>query len=241
MSKKAAIAIFIALLIPVVSYLVVKQVSEDAIVMPRRFLMDSVITKTVDGKTTTDTAWHKTADISLTNQLGEAVNLYDVKNKIVVMDFFFTRCPNICPVMTQNMAKLQQSFSHFTKGRNVIDSSIVQFVSFTIDPERDSVGALRRYADKYHVNHDNWWMLTGEKKKIYDFALNEVKLGLVDGEGVDTSFIHSQKFVLLDKDYVVRGYYNGLDTTSLAAMAKDIGVLMLERDKKKKMNIFQAQ
>jgi protein SCO1/2 len=139
------------------------------------------------------------------------------------------------------MAKLQQSFSHFTKGRNVIDSSIVHFASFTVDPDRDSVAALRRYAEKYRINHDNWWMLTGDKKKIYDFALNEIKLATVDGEGVDTSFIHSQRFVVLDKEYVVRGYYNGLDTTSLATMAKDIGLLMLERDKKKKRKIFEAQ
>ena len=60
-----------------------------------------------------------------------------------------------------------------------------------------------------------------------------------DGEGVDTSFIHSQKFVLLDKDYVVRGYYNGLDTACSSDLAKDIGLLMLEKDKKKKINIFQ--
>jgi protein SCO1/2 len=138
------------------------------------------------------------------------------------------------------MARLQQSFSHNNKdGRKVIDSSIVRFVSFSIDPERDSVPVLKRYADKFAVDHDNWWMLTGNKKTIYDFALNELKLGLVDGEGVDTSFIHTQKFVLLDKDYVVRGYYNGLDTTSLATLAKDIGLLMLEKDKNKKFNIFQ--
>ncbi|MGI8634985.1 MAG: SCO family protein, partial [Segetibacter sp.] len=135
---------------------------------------------------------------------------------------------------------LQQSFSHNNKdGRKIIDSSIVRFLSFSIDPQRDSVPALRRYADKFGVDHDNWWMLTGNKKTIYDFVLNELKLGLVDGEGVDTSFIHSQKFVLLDKDYVVRGYYNGLDTASLSTLAKDIGLLMLEKDKKKKFNIFE--
>jgi protein SCO1/2 len=136
------------------------------------------------------------------------------------------------------MAKLQQSFSHYNRGRKVIDSSIARFISISIDPERDSVAALKKYADKFKVNHDNWWMLTGNKKEIYDVALNELKLGLQDGEGVDTSFIHSQKFVLLDKDYLVRGYYNGLDTTSLALLAKDIGLLMLEKDKKKKRNIF---
>ncbi len=81
-------------------------------------------------------------------------------------------------------------------------------------------------------------MYAGNKKTIYDFALNELKVGVVD-EGVDTSFLHTEKFVLLDKDYVVRGYYNGLDTTSLSTLAKDISLLMLEKDKKKKLNIFQ--
>ena len=68
----------IALFIPVVSYFIVKVVSEDAVVMPRRFYMDSVITKTVDGKTTTDTVWHKTENITLVNQLGDTVSLYDI-------------------------------------------------------------------------------------------------------------------------------------------------------------------
>ena len=240
MNKKAVLALCIATIIPIASYLILKRTGEDAVAMPRRFLMDSVITKTIDGKTTTDTVWHKTENIRLINQLGDSVSLYDIQNRVIVADFFFTRCPSICPKMTANMARLQQSFSHNNKnGRKVIDSSIVRFLSFSIDPERDSVAALKKYADKFKVDHDNWWILTGNKKTIYDFALNELKLGLVDGEGVDTSFIHSQKFVLLDKDYVVRGYYNGLDTTSLSTLAKDIGLLMLEKDKTKKVNIFQ--
>jgi protein SCO1/2 len=240
MNRKTVLALCIATAVPIVSYLVLKKTGEDAVVMPRKFLMDSVVTKTVDGKTTTDTVWHKTQNITLVNQLGDTVSLYDINNRVIVADFIFTRCPNICPQMTANMARLQRSFSHNNKdGRKVIDSSIVRFISFTIDPERDSVAALRKYADKFGVDHDNWWMLTGNKKDIYDFALNEVKLGLVDGEGVDTSFIHTQKFVLIDKDFLVRGYYNGLDTTSLSLLAKDIGLLMLEKDKRKKINIFQ--
>ena len=238
MNKKAFIAIIIAIVLPVIGYFMVKSLSEEAVMMPRRFYEDSIIVQTVDGKTTTDTVWHQTANIRLVNQLGDTVNLYDIKNRVIVADFIFTRCPSVCPKMTQNMATLQQSFSHYSEGHKVIDSSIVRFVSFSIDPERDSVVVLKKYADKYGVNHDNWWLLTGNKKTIYDFALNELKLGLQDGEGVDTSFIHTQKFVVLDKDYVVRGYYNGLDTVELVKMAKDIGLLMLERDKKQKRNIF---
>ncbi len=239
MSKKALLALGIAILIPLSFYLIVKYTSEKAINMPRRFYVDSVITKVVDGKTMTDTVWHKSANFKLVNQLGDTVELYDIKNKVVVADFFFTRCPSICPTLTKNMAKLQQSFAHFSEGRRVIDSSIVRFISFSVDPERDSVTALKAFADRFGVDHDNWWMLTGQKKTIYDYAFNELKLGLVDGEGIDTAFIHTEKFVLLDRDYVVRGYYNGLDTTSLAKLAEDIGLLMLEKDKKKKRNLFR--
>jgi protein SCO1 len=239
MSKKALLALCIAILIPLTCYLIVKWTSEEAIVMPRRFYFDTTLTKTVDGKTTTDTVWHKTGNIKLVNQLGDSVSLYDIKNKVIVADFFFTRCPSICPTLTRNMARLQQSFSHYNEGRRVIDSSIVRFVSFTVDPERDSVTALKNYADRFGIDHDNWWMLTGPKKTIYDFAFNELKVGLVDGEGIDTSFIHTEKFVLLDRDYVLRGYYNGLDTASLSKLAEDIGLLMLEKDKKKKRNLFR--
>lgn len=240
MNKKAILALSIATFLPVIGYFMLKWAGEDAVVMPRRYLLDSLITTTVDGKTKTDSIWHKTANFTLLNQLGDTVSLYDIHNKIIVADFFFTRCPNICPQMTRNMARLQQSFLKRNKDqRRLVDTSIVKFLSFSIDPERDSVAALKRYADKFGVNHDNWWMLTGNKKSIYDFALNELKIGLVDGENVDTSFIHSEKFILLDKDYLVRGYYNGLDTTALAKLAKDIGLLMLEKDKKKKFNLFQ--
>ncbi|WP_207497287.1 SCO family protein [Aridibaculum aurantiacum] len=239
MNKKAALALAIAILIPLTCYLVIKFASDESIAMPPRYFADSVITKTVDGKTTTDTVWHKVGDITLVNQLGDTVSLYDIKGKMIVADFFFTRCPSICPTMTRHMAKMQQSFSHMREGRRVIDSTVVNFLSFSVDPERDSVPQLKQYADRFGVNHDNWWMLTGPKKEIYDFALNELKLGLQDGEGVDSSFIHSSKFVLIDRDYVVRGYYNGLDTTSLKKLSADIGLLMLEKDKKKKRNLFR--
>lgn len=239
MNKKAVLALILAILIPVICYYAVKWTSEEAIVMPRKYYMDSVITNVKDGKTTSDTIWHKSANITLVNQLGDTVSLYDIQNRVIVADFMFTRCPSICPTLTQNMARLQQSFSHYNLGRRVIDSSIVNFLSFSIDPERDSVKALKNYADKYGVDHDSWWMLTGPKKTIYDFALNEIKLGLVDGEGVDTSFIHTQKFVLMDRDYIVRGYYDGLDSIALKNLARDIALLMLEKEKSVKRNLFR--
>ncbi len=239
MNKNSALALALVILIPLTCYLIVKWKSDSDIAMPPRYYADTVLTKTVDGKTTTDTVWHKVGNVTLVNQLGDTVSLYDIQNRMIVADFFFTRCPSICPTMTRNMAKLQQSFSRLKEGRRVIDSSVVKFLSFSVDPERDSVPALKNYADRFHVNHDSWWMLTGPKKVIYDYALNELKLGLQDGEGVDSSFIHSPKFVLIDREKVVRGYYDGTDTLSLRKLAVDIGLLMLEKDKKKKRNLFR--
>jgi protein SCO1/2 len=230
-SKKALIAIVIALLIPFTGYLIMKKASERAINMPRRFYYDTVITRMKEGKQLTDTVWHAVENIRLTNQLGRSVSLYDdTKGKVIVADFFFTRCPSICPFLTANMKKLQDALE--TKDRfKELNPAFVQFISFSVDPERDSVPVLKAYADKFGVDPDLWWLLTGPKKEIYDFALNELKMGLVDGEGVDSNFIHTQKMVLLDKDHVVRGYYNGLDSVDLAKLANDIVFIMLEKDK----------
>lgn len=231
LSKKALIAILIALLIPITGYLIMKKASETSINMPKRYFYDTVITRMQDGKQLTDTVWHPLADIRLTNQLGQSVSLRnDTKGKVIVADFFFTRCPSICPHLTANMKKLQDAL--ITKDRfKEINPNFVQFISFSVDPERDSAKALKAYADKFGVDPDFWWMLTGPKKEIYDFALNELKMGLVDGEGVDSNFIHTQKMVLIDKDHVVRGYYNGLDSADLSKLASDLVFIMLEKDK----------
>ncbi len=224
-------------LLPVVSYLIVKKVSENAVIMPKRFFADSVIEKVAGGKKVSDTLWHHVSNIRLVNQLGDSVSLEDVRGKIIIADFFFTRCPSICPFLTRNMKSLQNAMRMKDYGKK-FDSSFVQFISFSVDPERDSAEALKKYADKYGVNHDTWWFLTGPKKTIYDFALDELKLGLQDGVGVDSNFIHTSKFVLLDRERIVRGYYNGLDTAGLSKLAEDLTLLMLEKDKKKKRSIF---
>ena len=149
---------------------------------------------------------------------------------MIVADFFFTHCPSICPKLTANIRKLQDALSTKDQFKQLNPASI-QFISFTVDPERDSVSVLRNYGDQYGINPDIWWLLTGPKKQIYDFSLNELKLGQSDGEGIDSNFIHTQKLVLLDKAHVVRGYYNGLDSVDLAKLANDMVFIMLEKDK----------
>ncbi len=239
MNKKALLSLAVALLLPVICYLILKQASDKAVDMPRRYLLDTVITRIDKGKEINDSIWHTTANIHLTNQLGDEVSLYDRPGKIMVLDFFFTHCHSICPKLTANMAKLQQSFIKGGDLRQKIDSSIVQFISFSVDPEHDSVNVLKNYADRYGVNHDNWWMLTGSKDSIYNFAFQELKVDKFSDEPISPDFVHTNRFVLLDKEYKVRGYYNGLDSISLSKLAKDIGLLMLEKDKKQKSEVFQ--
>jgi len=228
-------------MIPVICYLVVKYTSERSVVMPKKYYSDDIVEGVENGKRFSDTVWHRTENFRLVNQLGDSVELYDIQNKIIIADFFFSRCLGPCPKMTANMRKLQASFSQQKEGPKKVDSSIVHFLSFTVDPVYDSVPVLKAYADQFNATHDNWWFITGPKQEIYNFAINELKLGVEDrgGGSVDTSFIHSPTFVLLDKNFLVRGYYNGTDSIALSRLAKDVGLLMLEKDKKKPSTFLQ--
>lgn len=231
LSKKAFFSLLLVVGVPVAAYYTVKYLSEDAVDMPRRYFFDSVTERTDKGKRVRDTAWHRISNFRFANQLGDTVEADALKGKILIVDFFFTRCPNPCPTLTRNMKRMQDAY--------LKSDTLIHFLSFTVDPARDSVAALKRYADSYKVRHNNWWMLTGEKKAIYDLAFTEFKAGIVDGGEVDTAFLHTNKFYLLDKNRVIRGWYDGTDTTSLTRMARDISLLILEKDKTKKRNLFR--
>jgi protein SCO1/2 len=249
MNKKALYGILIALLIPLVAYLIMRTV--DTVAPPHRVFFDSVSAKISKGKEVTDTVWSRVPDFSFTNQSGQKVSWKDlmyqrndstIEGKIVVIDFFFTHCPTICPTMTRNMKRLRDNI----KNNNAVgdrEADFVQFLSVSVDPERDSVPELKKWADRFQINPENWWLLTGNKKEIYDWARNCLKLAIVDGGNVDTNFMHPQLFMLLDKDRVIRArkdengnvkMYNGLDSTDLKNLAEDIVLLSLEKNPKRK-------
>ena len=228
----------LAALLPLVSYFIVKRYSESAVVIPRHYLADTVLTTTKNGKLVTDTVWHRVPDFTLTNQLGHKVSLHDMMNgdstgKIIIADFFFTHCPTICPTLTGNMKRLEESITNSHRVGNKAPD-FLRFLSFSIDPERDSVERLKHWADRFQVDPDQWWLLTGDKKTIYDLSINHLKLAAVDGEGVDTGFIHTDIFVLIDRNRNIRGYYHGLDSVSLARLSRDIVLLTLEKDPNEK-------
>jgi protein SCO1/2 len=232
-NKNAFIAITVALLVPLVAYFIGKKYSYDAVTMPRHYIYDSTILKTVNGKQVEDTLWHQVPDFSLTNQLGKTVSWKDLEGKIVVADFFFTRCPTICVQLTQNMKRLQNGL---TNAQRAGDRSqrFVQFLSFSVDPERDSVAALKKWSDRFGINPESWWLLTGPKKEIYDLSIEHMKVMAMDGVAVDSAFLHTDFMVLIDKKRNIRGYYHGLDTVSVAQLARDIVLLSLEKDTQRK-------
>ena len=233
MNRKAMYSLMLAALVPLLCYFIIKRYSESALVMPRHYLEDSLVSRTEKGKKVFDTVWHELPAFSLLNQMGDTVSWDGLKGKVVVADIFFTHCPTICPALTNNMHTLQQSINNAQRvGDKTPD--FLHFLSFSIDPERDSVPRLKQWADRFQVNPEQWWLLTGDKKEIYDFAINDMKIGVVDGEGVDTSFIHTDHFVLIDTNRHVRGYYHGLDSASLRQLSNDIIFLTMEKDPKRK-------
>jgi protein SCO1/2 len=229
MNKNAVLGLLIALLLPLTGYFIIKGMTTRTVQVPRHYIPDSVINRTVDGKAVTDTIWHQIPDFSLTNQLGKQVSWSDIGNKIVVADFFFTKCPTICPALTMNMKRLQDGI---TSGKRVGNqrADFVHYLSFSVDPERDSVSRIKAWADRFGINPEQWWLLTGNKKQIYDLSINHMKLAAIDGEGVDTGFIHTDFMVLIDKRRNIRGYYHGLDSADLHRLSRDIIFLSLEKD-----------
>lgn len=152
-------------------------------------------------------------DFRLTTQQGKPLTLSDMKGKIWVADFIFTNCPTICPAMTQEMARLQSEF--------VADP--VYFVSFSVDPERDTSRVLSRYAKAYGADDRRWHFLTGNKAAIYELA--EDGFSLAAGHN-GTELLHSTRFVLVAPDGTIYDYYDSRSKPALLRLRRDVKALL---------------
>ena len=144
---------------------------------------------------------------------------YEPKGKIKIVNFFFTHCPVICVKMTKNMKVAHDMY---------LNDPSVAFMSFTVDPARDSVQRLREYIRKRKIDDKNWQFLTGDKKIIYALARNQFQLVASGGDGSDNDFIHSEKLVLLDAENRIRGYYTGTNEDEIKQLITDIKKLKHE-------------
>jgi protein SCO1/2 len=159
---------------------------------------------------------HTVSDFNLTNQNGVVITSKDYENKIYVVDFFFTSCPSICPIMTNNMLKIQEEF---------IDNSQVKLLSLSVTPEIDNVKVLKQYAIEKGVNDSKWNITTGTKKHIYELARKSYFAVVEQGDGGLQDFIHTPNFILIDKKKQIRGIYDGTNENEIIQIIEDIKVL----------------
>jgi len=163
--------------------------------------------------------YHRINEFSLTNQNGENITHKDYDGHIYLADFFFTTCPSICPIMTENMVYLQSL---------VNDLPDVKLLSFTVNPEIDSPEVLKAYAQQKGVDDKRWNLLTGDKEEIYNLARRSYLVVQDDGNGDEHDMIHTENFVLIDTKRRIRGYYDGTDINSIKKIFNDIKILLKE-------------
>jgi protein SCO1/2 len=175
----------------------------------------SVNSELVDSTIVHKINYHKISDFSLTNQNGETVTQSKYDNKIYVADFFFTTCQSICPIMTKNMKDIQDK---------LIKDSEILLLSHTVFPEIDSVEVLKKYAVENEVIDSKWDLVTGDKKEIYDLARKSY-LAAKDNNFGEYEMIHTENFVLIDKNRQIRGFYDGTNKEEIDRLYKDIKIL----------------
>ncbi|WP_144604141.1 SCO family protein [Algoriphagus algorifonticola] len=159
-----------------------------------------------------DSTQHYIPEFTFVNQDGENVGRKDMEGKITIVDFFFTSCPSICPVMSKEMERVNDMFREEPR---------VQIMSISIDPEYDTPEILQEYAQKHNATSDKWQFLSGPVDETYQLARCGFILPALDGMGVPDDFVHSDKFVLVDELGRIRGYYSGTNR-------EDVDLLMLE-------------
>lgn len=164
---------------------------------------------------------HRIGDFQFVDQYGETITQETIKDKVYVVDYFFTACGSICPIMSNQLTRVQDAFMGDTN---------VLILSHTVWPENDTIEQLARYAKKYHAIRGKWFFLTGNKDSLYALARNSYFVlkpaeAANAGDG-NSDFIHTNNFVLVDKKRRIRGYYDGTDSTDVNRLIKDIHTLL---------------
>ena len=154
--------------------------------------------------------------LAFVNQDSSALNSNFIKNKIWVINYFFTSCPTICPKIMAGMQLIQKAF---------INDDKVRMLSLTVDPYHDDPAKLKRYSLSKNINVAQWQLGTGSKQNLYGFARHGLFITTTDGDGGAGDFIHSDKIILVDSQNHIRGYYDGTDADDVSQLIKDIGRL----------------
>jgi protein SCO1 len=175
----------------------------------------------LDDTASENIAIHSIPSFSFTNQNGETVTEKTVEGKIYVADFFFTRCPGICPRLTKNLSIIQDSMKN---NNNVL------ILSHSVTPESDSTPVLQRYAKEYNITKGKWHLLTGNRDSIYNIARQAYFADEDLGQQKEANdFLHTENMLLIDKHRRIRGIYKGTSETEMKNIIDDIRLLEKEQ------------
>ena len=163
--------------------------------------------------------YHTIADFKLYNQNGDTITQDFYDGKIYVADFFFTTCQTICPIMTDHMLKIQEELKNDPE---------VLLLSHTVIPQADSVPQLKKYAMEKGVDDEKWNLVTGDKKQIYELARKSYLAAKSEGDAGPFDMIHTENFVLVDKEKRIRGFYDGTSPEAIDNLLHDIEILKKE-------------
>lgn len=172
-----------------------------------------------DGDTLQTRKVHTVGQFAFTDQRGNTVTRNTLKGRIYVADFFFTTCQSICPVMSTHISRL---------AKKLAEEPRVAFLSHTVDPETDSVPVLKAYADLHNARYGQWYLVTGDKKELYDVARYDYFVTAMEGDGGQEDFIHTQNFALIDTHGRIRGYYDGTSSEEMTKLERDLDLLLQE-------------
>ncbi len=156
-----------------------------------------------------DTIYHTVEDFAFTNQEGQIITKEATNGEVYIADYFFTHCPTMCPAMTGQMKRVQKALPDVT------------ILTHTCDPERDSVGQLKKYTEKRDINTTNWHFLTGSKMALYDHGFYSYMMTTNEDVLAPGGFMHSPYFAIVDRSHRVRGMYDGTNTEQVDQLIVD--------------------
>lgn len=166
----------------------------------------------------TDTMYHVIPDFVYLDQDSNTVKSSDFEGKVLIADFFFTNCSSICKPMTTQMKRLNENLEDL--------KNEIQFLSFSIDPVRDSPAQLRAYIKERELNTENWKLLTGDEYKTHKLGCDGFKVHAARDENDDDGYAHSEYFVLVDREGHIRGLYAGTSAEDVNNMERDARFLL---------------
>jgi protein SCO1/2 len=161
-------------------------------------------------------------EFSFTERDGRRVTLAELKGKVWLVNFIYTNCPDTCPIQSAQMRRIQEGFNK---------EKDLRLVSITVDPTRDTPQVLSQYAKRFSADPARWFFLTGEKETIYKFAQNGFRLGAVElphekRPESGATHTHSPRFVLVDRDAQIRGYYVSTDPEAMKRLRRHLRILL---------------